>query len=226
LPHLQHRQTAVTDQRTQRLVGPSGKREPRTCRPIRQVCVESGGAAGACRDLGQIRFSGQRPPRRVGPHQPHPISNFKLPLPPPPALSPCSPSSSPSHRSLYALAEGPGPGPRGARGAAMTEPRRMSFRDGRLASRKAEEAGTDLTHLPSLALSRPSIGLSQGLLGFDRCFCSGFRWGFPPRSSVFCGNLGAVFADNRVASHLDHLEGVLQSYDDLKDALMCRWYDS
>ncbi|ONM29508.1 P-loop nucleoside triphosphate hydrolase superfamily protein with CH (Calponin Homology) domain [Zea mays] len=35
----------------------------------------------------------------------------------------------------------------------MTEPRRVSFRDGCLASRKAEEAGTDLTHLPSLALS-------------------------------------------------------------------------
>jgi hypothetical protein len=114
----------------------------------------------------------------------------------------------------------------------MAEPRRVSFRDGRLASRKAEEAGTDLTHLPSLALSvfGRSIALAcldlQGFLGFDRCFCSEFRWGFLPRSSVLCGNLGAVLADNRVASHLDQLEGVLQSYDDLKDALMCRWYDT
>lgn len=81
LPHLRHRQTAVTDQRTQSLVGPSGKRAPRTYRPIRHVCVESGGAAGACRDLGQIRFSGQRPRRRLGPTT-APHFEFKSPLPP------------------------------------------------------------------------------------------------------------------------------------------------
>jgi hypothetical protein len=131
-------------------MGPSCNWEPRTCHPIRQVCVESGGAAGACRDLGQISVLGATAAVSVGPTT-APHFEFK---PPPTALQPssCSPSSS-SSPSIEASTPSPKALARGARGAVMTEPRRVSFRDGCLASRKAEEAGTDLTHLPSLALS-------------------------------------------------------------------------
>jgi hypothetical protein len=75
----------------------------------------------------RFQFSGQRPPRQLAP-QLHPISNSNH------LLRPFSPLPAPPPRLLPSKLLRP-------------------FRDGCLASRKAEEAGTDLTHLPSLALS-------------------------------------------------------------------------